>query len=85
AFTNAVRHGTSTAGSLIEASIRVSPSGCHVALCYLGEPFEAPPARLPDCHATGGRGRYLMDVLVDRVQYRFRDGITEIELHKNWL
>ena len=84
AFTNAVRHGTGRPDALIEASIRVSPAECDVSLYYPGNPFQTPPPRLPDCHATGGRGRYLMSVLVDRVQYRFHDGMTEIELHKSW-
>ena len=84
AFTNAVRHGTGRPDALVQADIRLTPAECDVSLYYPGEPFQAPPPRLPDCHATGGRGRYLMDVLVDQVQYRFHDGMTEIKLRKVW-
>ena len=84
AFTNAIYHGTGASDALIEASVRISPQACEVSLHYPGEPFKAPAPQLPDDHATGGRGCYLMSVLVDRVEYRFYDGMTQVELQKSW-
>jgi anti-sigma regulatory factor (Ser/Thr protein kinase) len=84
AFSNAVRHGTGEDGSRVEAEIRMSVASCQVTLHYPGEPFPLKPPKLPNGAATNGRGRYLMSVLADAVEYEFGDGMTRVTLVKRW-
>jgi anti-sigma regulatory factor (Ser/Thr protein kinase) len=84
AFSNAVRHGVPSHSARVEALIRVtSTSGC-VVLQYPGEPFAQDEPSLPDPASIGGRGRYLIKLLVDRVEYTFSAGMTHAELWKHW-
>jgi serine/threonine-protein kinase RsbW len=84
AFSNAVRHGGGDRASLIEAAIAISAQSCQVTLRYPGEPFPLTPPTLPGDAATNGRGRYLMSVLADSVEYEFGEGVTRIKLTKRW-
>jgi anti-sigma regulatory factor (Ser/Thr protein kinase) len=57
------------------------PDAVTLRLRYRGAPFavdDAPGLPAPD--ATSGRGRAIMDRLLDQVEYRFRDGWTEVTL-----
>ena len=84
AFSNAVRHGVGTRQASIEARVEVSGEGARVCLSYPGEPFTLDEPRLPAPDATGGRGRFLMSVLTDRVHYHFERGMTQATLIKQW-
>lgn len=84
AFSNAVRHGVGTRQARIEARVEVSGDGARVCLRYPGEPFALDEPYLPAPDATGGRGRFLMSVLTDQVQYHFERGMTQATLTKGW-
>lgn len=84
AFSNAVRHGVSSNSAHVEAHIKVSSTFGCVVLQYPGEPFDQDEPALPDPTSTGGRGRYLIKLLVDRVEYTFSAGMTQAELWKQW-
>ncbi|MCC2672042.1 MAG: hypothetical protein K0Q72_4514 [Armatimonadetes bacterium] len=84
AFANAVRHGVRNAAGQVEVALWVDGECARVTLRYPGEPFPLDKPTLPDPASTGGRGRYLMSVLADAVDYRFVDGITRMELVKHW-
>lgn len=84
AFSNAVRHGVGAREARIEALVEVNRGSASVRLRYPGEPFVLDEPRLPSPDATGGRGRYLMSVLTDRVHYQFEQGMTQATLVKQW-
>lgn len=84
AFSNAVRHGAASPECVILASLNFQSTTCSVTLDYPGEPFRTDAPRLPAAFSTGGRGRYLMTVLTDRVDYEFRCGMTRVRLLKHW-
>jgi serine/threonine-protein kinase RsbW len=84
AFSNALRHGTATEDDAIEAWVRMTPTFCQITLEYPGEPFSVRSPRLPSATATHGRGRYLMSMLVDDVEYEFAAGVTRVSLRKHW-
>jgi serine/threonine-protein kinase RsbW len=84
AFSNAVRHGTARPDQFVETWIRVSAEGCRVTMQYPGEPFPVRPPQLPEHTSTNGRGRYLMSLLADRVEYEFADGMTRVKLSRRW-
>lgn len=84
AFSNAVRHGVGARQASIEARVEVSSEGARVCLHYPGEPFALDEPCLPAPDSTGGRGRFLMSVLADRVQYHFERGMTQATLTKQW-
>lgn len=84
AFSNAVRHGVGARQASIEALVEVSGNGARVCLRYPGEPFALDEPCLPEPESTGGRGRFLMSVLADRVQYHFERGMTQATLTKQW-
>lgn len=84
AFSNAICHGSSRPGDAIEVRLSVGTEGALVSLKYRGEPFAAGTPRLPDDGSTNGRGRYLIQILADRVEYEFNQGWTRAELCKQW-
>lgn len=84
AFSNAVLHGSPQPDARIEAHIQFLPDRCSVTLVYPGEPFALTPPSLPGPWATGGRGRYLMAVLLDEVDYTFESGFTRVRLVKRF-
>lgn len=84
AFSNAVRHGVRSAAGRVEALVEITATAGRVVLTYPGEPFTLDDPRLPDPASTGGRGRYLIKLLVDRVDYTFNAGMTHAELWKQW-
>jgi anti-sigma regulatory factor (Ser/Thr protein kinase) len=84
AFSNAIRHGTVTPERGIDVAIACSAEDCRVTLQYPGDPFPVLPPQLPDDSSTTGRGRYLMSVLCDRVEYEFEAGLTRVSLTKAW-
>jgi anti-sigma regulatory factor (Ser/Thr protein kinase) len=84
AFSNAVRHGVHEMPASVTAHIVITDQFGSVMLEYPGEPFALHPPKLPEADSTGGRGRYLISVLVDHVDYTFKEGITYAELRKCW-
>lgn len=84
AFSNAVRHGVGTRKACIEALVVVSDQEARVCLRYPGEPFPVDEPCLPAPDSTGGRGRYLMQILTDGVLYHFDRGMTQATLIKQW-
>jgi anti-sigma regulatory factor (Ser/Thr protein kinase) len=81
AFANAVRHGDCGPEDAVWISQHWRPDAVTLRLRYRGAPFavdDAPGLPAPD--ATSGRGRAIMDRLLDQVEYRFRDGWTEVTL-----
>jgi anti-sigma regulatory factor (Ser/Thr protein kinase) len=84
AFSNAVRHGVGARQASIEAVVEVSGEGVRVCLRYPGEPFALDEPCLPAPDSTGGRGRFLMSILTDRVHYQFDRGMTQATLIKQW-
>lgn len=84
AFSNAVCHGVRSTTGQVEATVEISATAGRVVLKYPGEPFPLDEPRLPDPASTGGRGRYLIKLLVDRVDYTFTAGVTHAELWKQW-
>lgn len=84
AFSNAVKHGMRSRPGNVEATVEITPTSGRVVLEYPGEPFALDEPCLPDPGSTGGRGRYLIKLLVDRVDYTFTAGITQAELWKQW-
>jgi anti-sigma regulatory factor (Ser/Thr protein kinase) len=85
AFSNAVRHGTCAEEDEIDVCLEMSAEGCCVTLSYAGEPFTLDSPGLPHDTSTNGRGRYLMSVLADAVEYEFAQGRTRVMLSKRWL
>ena len=89
AFSNAVIHGTGTRSDEVlvsgAASAHHTGAGYHVALelCYPGEPFDTTPPDEPTVDQLTGRGRYLMEMLMDAVAYTFPQGETIVRLEMN--
>jgi anti-sigma regulatory factor (Ser/Thr protein kinase) len=84
AFSNAVRHGACAEEDEIDVCLEMSAEGCRVTLSYAGEPFALDAPGLPHDTSTNGRGRYLMSVLADAVEYEFGQGRTRVVLSKRW-
>jgi len=84
AFINAVEHGVRDPRERVSATFRVDRRSGMLELHYAGEPFDTAATPLPPADAITGRGRYLMDVLTDRVEYQFRNGMTRVRLVKHW-
>lgn len=84
AFSNAVYHGTASPEERIQACLQFWREQCSVTLVYPGEPFTPQPPALPSIFSTDGRGRYLMSVLTDQVEYEFENGLTRVRLVKRW-
>lgn len=84
AFANAVLHGSANPEQVIDTWIQVDGEHCHLTLTYPGDPFPLEAPRLPDDHATNGRGRFIMDTFADQVRYSFRDGLTRVDLVRRW-
>lgn len=86
AFNNGVRHGNhpQTTTPSIRACLEISRHSAALELCYPGAPFNTATPPLPDPLASHGRGRYLMNLLADRVEYEFQDGQTCVRLTKQW-
>lgn len=84
AFNNAVRHGTSRPFDTIECEVQFSDGTATVELRYLGESFAASTPELPPSGSPNGRGRYIMAMLLDDVQYRFESPWTTVRLAKHY-
>jgi anti-sigma regulatory factor (Ser/Thr protein kinase) len=84
AFNNAVRHGTSGAEDSIEFRLQFEDGKAGIELRYLGEPFNAGTPDLPPPTAASGRGRYIMSMLLDQIDYRFDNPWTILRLVKNF-
>jgi anti-sigma regulatory factor (Ser/Thr protein kinase) len=86
AFNNGVRHGNhpQTNTATIQACLAITHTSAALELRYPGAPFNTTTPPLPDPLAGHGRGRYLMDLLTDRVEYEFQDGQTRVRLVKQW-
>jgi anti-sigma regulatory factor (Ser/Thr protein kinase) len=84
AFNNAVRHGTSGPDDLIQFSVQIDRGKAAIELRYLGEAFEAGVPELPPPTSSSGRGRYIMAMLLDRVEYRFDPPWTTVRLVKSY-
>ena len=84
AFNNAIRHGTSRAIDPIEFIVEIAEGTATVELRYLGEPFAAGNPELPAAHSSNGRGRYIMAMLLDEVDYRFDAPWTRLRLVKRY-
>jgi anti-sigma regulatory factor (Ser/Thr protein kinase) len=83
AFNNAVHHGRPEPDARIHVRALSADQGVELVFDYPGDPFEVEaqpdaPSPLQD----RGRGRFLMELLVDQVRYRFNDGRTEVVLVK---
>jgi anti-sigma regulatory factor (Ser/Thr protein kinase) len=89
AFSNAVIHGTGTRSDWVVVSGRVSTlfagAGCQVALelRYPGDLFDTTPPDEPSVDELSGRGRFLMETLMDSVTYTFPPGETVVRLEVN--
>jgi len=81
AFANAVEHG---AGGAIAIAMCLEDGQLVLHLQYHGEPFAAEQVTAPDVHLLndGGLGRYIMQQLMDEVEYQFRDGKTHVHMTK---
>lgn len=84
AFSNAICHGCSKPADKINVWLTVSGEYGQVRLEYRGEPFHLTAPCLPDDGSTNGRGRYLMQILADQVDYEFAGGWTRARLRKSW-
>lgn len=81
AFSNAVKYGADGKASVrIDAS---QPDTLSVEMCYLGTGFDmeiTPPEDLEN--ADGGFGRYIMQQVLDGMDYSFEDGRTTLRMSK---
>lgn len=86
AFNNGVRHGNHPQANTpsIRACLQINRTSAALELWYPGAPFNTSAPPLPDPLASHGRGRYLMNLLADRVEYEFQDGQTCVRLTKQW-
>ena len=84
AFSNAICHGCSKPTDHINVWLTVCAEYGQVRLEYRGEPFHLSAPCLPDDGSTNGRGRYLMKILADQVDYEFAGGWTRARLRKSW-
>jgi anti-sigma regulatory factor (Ser/Thr protein kinase) len=82
AFNNAVRHGTSEPQDVIELSLRINAREAEVELRYRGEPFAVGVPELPPPTSASGRGRYIMSMLLDQVDYVFEPPWTAVRMLK---
>lgn len=80
AFANAVRHGACGPEDAVWLAQQWRPDGVTIRLRYRGAPFAAEAPGLPPSAAASGRGRYIMNRLMDQVEYRFAGGWTELTL-----
>jgi anti-sigma regulatory factor (Ser/Thr protein kinase) len=84
AFNNAVRHGTSGPEDPIEFTVRFAEGTATIELRYLGESFPIQTPSLPAESSSNGRGRYIMAMLLDRMDYRFDAPWTVLRLAKQY-
>ena len=84
AFSNAICHGCSQPADQIKVWLTVCAEYGQVRMEYRGDPFHLTAPCLPDDGSTNGRGRYLMQILADQVDYEFADGWTRARLRKTW-
>lgn len=80
AFTNAVRHGTCRTGDCVWMAVDWKPSEATIQMRYLGDHFEVEEPALPPESSHRGRGRYIMNRLLDQVEYRFEEPWTELRM-----
>jgi anti-sigma regulatory factor (Ser/Thr protein kinase) len=84
AFNNAVRHGTSRPGDMIELSADIRRGKAVIEMRYRGERFAVLPPELPPPTASSGRGRYIMAMLLDQIEYQFDTPWTVARLVKHY-
>ena len=82
AVNNAICHGSMGSEDHLWVAVEATDCELVVTLEYRGEPFAVAPPALPEITETHGRGRYLMEQLMDRVTYVFDDHWTRTELRK---
>jgi anti-sigma regulatory factor (Ser/Thr protein kinase) len=80
AFNNAVRHGNCRPEDCVWVTARWDPAEVTIELRYRGEPFPAEEPSLPPASSPRGRGRYIMNRLMDAVEYRFDAPWTELRM-----
>jgi anti-sigma regulatory factor (Ser/Thr protein kinase) len=85
AFSNAVCHGSGGPGDPIDLAVDAVAEGVFVELQYRGEAFDCHIRELPgDVFHHGGRGRFLMQQLLDGEEYMFDDGMTTLRVFKHF-
>lgn len=82
AFSNAVKYGAPD--SKVSVCVEVSPRrGLAVEIAYPGRKFDTRVTRPKNVRrATGGFGRYIMQEVMDSVEYSFHDGLTTLRMTK---
>lgn len=81
ACSNAVRHSDS--GEYI-VRLEVGDEGCEVEVVDLGSGFDVGDIRQQSEDVEGGRGLWLMQALVDDLQFVRGDDGTHVRLRKQW-
>ena len=83
AVSNAVRHGACR-GKNIEINACTDNGRLTVQLKYLSEPFNphAVPIPNPDLTPEGGMGIHFMKLVMDKVDYNYKDGYLTVTLEK---
>jgi anti-sigma regulatory factor (Ser/Thr protein kinase) len=85
AFSNAVCHGSGSAGDETLTAVEMTDQGLIVELDYRGEPFDVEERELPDdVFQHSGRGRFLMHELLDSETYSFQGGMTTLRMFKHF-
>lgn len=81
ACANAVRH--SDVGEYV-VRLEVGDEGCEVEIVDLGGGFEPSEIRMQADEMENGRGLWLMQALVDDLQFVRADDGTHVRLRKQW-
>ena len=84
AFANAVVHGSGSRFEQVGFSVWAEKQGLVIELRYPGEPFDTRPPAVPDLEQLTGRGRFLMNSLMNSVTYDFPAGETILRMEKTW-
>jgi len=80
---NAVRHATG--GAEYSVRLGVGLEGCEVDVIDMGPAFDPPPLTDPThTDFETGRGLYLIQALVDDLQFIREDDATRVRLVKRW-
>jgi len=85
ACANAVKHATSA--NEFEVRFAIGQEGCLVEVIDSGPGFEPPEileSTLDDGHNESGRGLFLIDALVDDLEFIRQPDETKIRLVKGW-
>lgn len=84
ALANALRYGNATLRKCVRVRVWVENSRLVMEIADHGEGFEPRDVHLPpaDCWCEGGRGLYLMEVLMDDVQWHATPSGTTVRMSK---